>query len=283
VFNLGDLDIPLALRPMTLDSNFRNPYQRSRNRYLDKSDDNTNDAIIEELARAIASLSGDRHQKVNDAFLKRSELDDFVATLFNSDMVDASLPIDPATGNPIEYPDNDFGRRLKAAVALAVNNPDTVFISLGSRGLGGWDDHSGALGDYPSRIQGLFEALEVAAQHMNLMNATNIVINLFGDFGRNVNLNDSLGWDHGNNQNLYTLGGPAIPGRTLGKLVGKTQHIGTPFRNRQFTSPTDDTYQCEPFSIASTIFRYFGVQNPERLTGEPPIDESSAIPTEVIS
>ena len=54
VFNLGDLDIPLAFRPMTLDSNFRNPYQRSRNRYLDKSDDNTNDAIIEELARAIA-------------------------------------------------------------------------------------------------------------------------------------------------------------------------------------------------------------------------------------
>jgi uncharacterized protein (DUF1501 family) len=109
---------------------------------------------------------------------------------------------------------------------------------------------------------------------MRAASADNVVINVFGDFGRNVNLNNSMGWDHGNNQNLYTLGGWGIPGRALGKLVGRTQRIGTPFQNRQFTSPTADSYQCEPFSIASTLFKYFGVQHPEVLTGEPPIDES---------
>ena len=161
-----------------------------------------------------------------------------------------------------------------------MNNPDTVFISLGSGGLGGWDDHSGGIDDYQPRMQGLFEALEAAAKHLREeaaagnASANTVVINVFGDFGRNVNLNNSMGWDHGNNQNLYTLGGSGIPGRVLGKLVGRTHRIGTPFQNRQFTSPTEDSYQCEPFSIASTIFKYFGVQNPEVLTGEPPIDES---------
>ncbi len=143
-------------------------------------------------------------------------------------------------------------------------------------------DHSGALDDYPARIQGLFLALETAAKHMNLVSATNIVINAFGDFGRNVNLNNSLGWDHGNNQNFYTLGGSAIADRALGKLAGRTRRIGTPFQNRQFTSLAVDSYQCEPFSIASTLFKYFGVQNPEVLTGEPAIDESTNVPDEKI-
>ena len=81
---------------------------------------------------------------------------------------------------------------------------------------------------------------------------------------------------------MYILGGSAIPGRALGKLVGRTQRIGTPFENRQLTSPTADSYQSEPFSIASAIFKYFGVQNPEILTGEPAIDESDNVPNEKV-
>jgi uncharacterized protein (DUF1501 family) len=151
---------------------------------------------------------------------------------------------------------------------------------MGSGGLGGWDDHSESLTRYPNRILRLMEALQVASRHMALVEADNIIIKIFGDFGRNVNVNDFQGWDHGNNQNLYTLSGTGISGRTLGKLVGKTQRVGTAFENRQFTSPTDDSYQCEPFAIASTLFKYFGVQNPEVLTGEPAIDESDNVPDE---
>jgi uncharacterized protein (DUF1501 family) len=130
-------------------------------------------------------------------------------------------------------------------------------------------------------MQALMDALEVAAKHMRLAGADNIVINIFGDFGRNVNVNNSMGWDHGNNQNLYTLGGSAIAERALGKLAGTTKRIGTPFENRQYTSPRNSSYQCEPFAIASSMFKYFGVQNPEILTGEPPIDESDDIPNEI--
>ena len=52
--------------------------------------------------------------------------------------------------------------------------------------------------------------------------------------------------------------------------------------NRQFTTPMDDSYQCEPFSIASSIFKYFGVQNPAVLTGEPAMDETDAVANEKV-
>jgi hypothetical protein len=280
VFNLGDLNPSLALRPMNLNENFANPYERNQYWYLDGGAGNTNDLDLEAMARDVGMFNAPRHAKVEESFVKREELEAYIAEHFNEENVEGSIP------EGVEYPDNSFGDKLKAAVSLAVNNPDTVFISLGSGGLGGWDDHSGGIDDYPPRMQGLFEALEAAAKHLRAAadagnaSASSVVINVFGDFGRNVNLNDSMGWDHGNNQNLYTLGGWGIDGRALGKLVGRTQRIGTPFQNRQFTSPTADSYQCEPFSIASTIFKYFGVQNPEVLTGEPAIDESSNVDDE---
>ncbi len=274
VFNLGDLNPSLALRPMNLNENFANPYERHRYWYLDREGEDTNDVALEAMARDVGTLDAPRHAKVEESFLKRGELEEFIDANFNEDMVEGSIP------EGVEYPGNSFGNKLKAAVSLAVNNPDTVFISMGSGGLGGWDDHSGGIDDYPDRMEGLFMALEAAAQHLRAASADSVVINVFGDFGRNVNLNNSMGWDHGNNQNLYTLGGWGIDGRALGKLVGRTQRIGTPFQNRQFTSPTANSYQCEPFSIASTIFKYFGVQNPEVLTGEPAIDESNNVPNE---
>ena len=281
VFSPGDLDIPLPLRPLALDANFNNPYARSNNNYLDVNNDNTNDQKLEDLAQARSNLFP-QFEKVNNAFVKRAELANFIESSFNSEKIMEDLPVDPGTGQKIQYPNTNFGNRLLAAVSLAIKNPDSLFISLGSEGLGGWDDHSDSLTRYPNRIQRLMEALQSASRHMMLMEANNIVINVFGDFGRNVNINDSSGWDHGNNQNLYTIGGADIAGRSMGKLVGKTRRIGTPFKNRQFTSPTDDSYQCEPFSIASTIFRYFGVQNPHVLTGEPAIDESDQVPNELV-
>jgi hypothetical protein len=281
VFSPGNLFIPSNLRPMDLDASFRNPYTRSRNGYLDPQGSDVNDGRLDDLAKLISPLYP-VYQKVNDAFEKRAVLADFIENSFNSAQVEADLPIDPATSQKLAYPDTNFGSRLKAAVSLAIKNADTVFISLGSGGLGGWDDHSGALDKYPGRIQRLMEALQVAAKHLALADAHNIVINVFGDFGRNVNVNDSFGWDHGNNQNFYTLGGSAIEGRSLGKLVGRTERTGTPFRNRQFTTPAAGSYQCEPFSIASTIFKYFGVQNPEELSGEPAIDETASVPNELV-
>jgi len=85
-------------------------------------------------------------------------------------------------------------------------------------------------------------------------------------------LNDSRGWDHGNCQNLYTVGAAtgtagSLPGRELGKIVGETELGVEISKSRLYTKPTESSYQCEPFAIAASVYKYFGVQNPEVLTG----------------
>ncbi len=271
VYELASLNIPLGAKYISLDQNFRNPYDRSNNSAL--GGPGINEDAIEALAR-----SASRHEKflkVREAFTKRKELSEFINASFNAASIDADL-----AGLGISYPNTNFGRRMKAAVSLAVNNPDSLFISMGSGGLGGWDDHDSSLSDYPDRMLDLMTSLEVAVNHINLTNRDNIIINVYGEFGRNVNLNNSIGWDHGNNQNLITLGGKGIPGRTLGKIVGTTERIGSSGVNRQFTSPTSDSYQAEPFSIASSVYKYFGVQNWDVLNDDPPLDENA--PNEAI-
>jgi len=284
IFNGGDMDIPLVLKPVSLDQDLRNPYQRVNNTYVSGQNgtdpallDSSVNTQIENLAQSIASSQNERFGKVVAALNKRSELNDFINGL-DLDVADAAMPFDPDDpATQLVYPDTNFGRRLRAAVNLAANNSDSSFLSLGSGGLGGWDDHDSGVdaNRYPQRVRRLMDALNVAGKHLEALGKTNVFITVYGDFGRNVNLNNSMGWDHGNNQNLYTVSGSGIAGRQLGKIVGKTQRIGQTKVNRQFTSPTDDSYQCEPFSIASMIFKYFGVQNPEVITGEPVIDENA--------
>ncbi len=302
VFKIEDIDIPLTMKPMMLDSKLNNPYKRSKISGFGDPDFSYIDGIIEQLARETSATYNEYAKKIKEAFEKRQELADFVEN--NLTNIDDSLPKSPDSNaqnddsmapnydpdiddnGRLVYPsDNPMAQYLKVAIALAIENKDTVFISVGNGSLGSWDNHSDAIYGYKLRMSRLMTALRCAVKHMywysedttkpqeNRERARRIVINAFGDFGRNVNLNNSMGWDHGNNQNFYTVGGWDIPGRVLGKLVGKTEVFSED--NRLFTRPTADSYSFEPFSIISTVYKYFGVQNPEVITGEPPIDEQN--------
>ena len=294
--NEGDLELPLRLRGLSLDENFDNPYSRSSDHHAVELN-----AIINQVENKVLRT---RFSKVRGGFTLRQQMESLIGNLQTA--IDNPLPTlptnpadnamdidaDPDTGY-LRYPeDNRFSSRLKAAVSLAIQNPDTQFISLGD-GLGSWDDHDSSIQEYAPRMQQLMEALRAAAKHIRYSdtvhggsrNTGNIIINVHGDFGRNVNLNNSMGWDHGNNQNLYTIGGHSIRGRAaLGKIVGKTEVFGSANENRLFTRPTNDSYQAEPMSIAASTYRYFGVQNPTVLTmdaeynpsGDNALDESVA-------
>ncbi|MDH5423582.1 MAG: hypothetical protein OEY29_01140 [Gammaproteobacteria bacterium] len=254
--------------------------------------------------------------------------------------------------NRLEYPANNrFAELLRAAVTLCIHNPDTKLAMVGSPGLGGWDDHNSAMMSYEARMQTLMSAVRAAIKHIKYAiddpaviadrgagpanDTSNIIINIFTDFGRNANLNNSQGWDHGNNQNFYTFGGrplirldPALgeytlspaelslpaadlilpvrnydhssvnqasrtepsavrPAGALGKIVGETSIFGSPGQNRLFTKPLEagdnvdtgsineltygyanpaSSYEFEPQAIASTIYSWFGVTNPDVLT-----------------
>jgi len=282
VFKPGNLSVPLNFKPVALNSNLKNPYQRSNTGASFLYSGTPVDLALETLAQS--TNAGSSNTKVTEAFEKRGEFAAQIASMLDPTVIQTeidnynlTLPVD----GQITYANNNFGNRLKAAVSLVLSNEETVFISLGSGGLGGWDDHSEAMNNYPTRMSQLMNAIQAAVRHMDaaytagISHAHNIIINVYGDFGRNVNLNNSLGWDHGNNQNLYTFGGKAIAGRGLGKIVGRTERIGSSGLNRQYTSPTSDSYQFEPFALASTMYKHFGVSNPQVISGEPAIDETA--------
>ena len=284
MYNIGDISLPLPLRPVSLDNNFNNPYKRIRQTALNTTSncganltDNC-DQLLDTLAKNTSATFAEKYSKVVDAFNKRSELDLFV----RQNLGEGGASITARVPNNAEFT-GSFGNNLKAAVLLAMSNPDTALITLSTGGLGGWDNHDNAITGYAARMQNLMSNLQAAmnmlAQPTNTLTDANgnvivnssparndVIINCWGEFGRNVNLNASMGWDHGNNMNLYTFGGNGLGGRQLGKLVGKTERIGTSGQNRQFTSPTGDSYQFEPMCIASSLYSYFGVLNPERMS-----------------
>lgn len=272
-----DGSLPLTLRGLSLDERFDNPYGRDR--------DDHGVELEALVARIVDGAQRARYARIADGMERRRTMESLVGNLQAA--ADRPLPtpppaadgtldpdVDPTTGY-LAYPANNrFSGRLKAAVTLAVENPDSLFVTVGG-GLGGWDDHNSAIEDYVPRMRQVMEALRVATKHIRYADVAhggtrrtdNIVIKVHGDFGRNVNLNNSAGWDHGNNQNLYTLGGAALrPAGALGKVVGRTEVFGPAKQNRQFTRPTDDSYEAEPLSIASTVYGYFGARNPEVLT-----------------
>ena len=287
VFRNGQLTLAPNLKALSLSSDLENPYQRSRISgagYLEQG--GQVDRLLAALARTTNGQSS--FTRLTEAFSLQDDLAAQMQSLLDPEVIDmlitdynSRLPAD----GQINYGNGTFGRRLKAAVSLALANRETLFISVGSPGLGGWDDHSDALEEFPERMEELMHAIHAAVTHMNAAKndtvapvdfADRIIINMYTDFGRNVNLNNSMGWDHGNNQNLYTFGGRGVPGRNLGKIVGSTRRIGNSRVNRQFTAPAEGSYEAEPFAIASSIYSYFGVENPAVLTGEPALDENVA-------
>ncbi len=295
-----DFTIPLLLRGTTLDDDFDNPFTRNNN-----GSAATMDALVNKVTGAAEQA---RYAGIIDAFALRTFLETKIAALDTANNValnpltDANDITQNGGSATITYPNNSFGNTVKAAVTLAVENPSTLFLSLGGA-LGGWDDHNNGIDRYPGRMANVMQTLQAAMWHIKTSNGTtpggnprtttnNIVINVFGDFGRRVNLNNSQGWDHGNNQNLFSLGGSGLvsagnPGgpasRTLGKVVGTTVRVGDSGTNNQFTNPASGSYEFEPMSVASSVYSYMGVQNPNVVTadpdmnptGDPAIDENA--------
>lgn len=256
-FNKGNLNIDSFLRPAGINENLDNPYARSlpyETYTKDEWDSNPRpsdtafSAILDTLAKSI-----NKETDIQTALEKRALLDNFIEEQNNITIPDG-----------IEYPNTSFAKKLKTAVNILSTNDDTKVISLGGGGLGGWDDHSNAISQYTSRKSQLMEAIEVSLSHLKANNKTNVNIIVFSDFGRNVNLNDSAGWDHGNNQNVFIFGGSDYFNK-LG-IVGETQLKPTESNNRLYSEPTEDSYTFEPYSVAATIYKMFGVTNPEVLT-----------------
>lgn len=129
---------------------------------------------------------------------------------------------------------------------------------------GGWDDHSNSIWQYQDRHNQLIEALDKAVETLKASNNKSINIWVMTEFGRNVNLNNSGGWDHGNQFNLMLFSNSDK--LQMGKIIGETEVYGEN-GNRLYTRPKEGSVSFEPYAIASTIYKLFGIENPELITG----------------
>jgi len=298
-----DYTVPLLLRGTTLNEDLEDAYSRLS--------DGNGAALDAMVAKKLADPAySSRYANVINSDELREELALKIGNIRNAAGALPTVADPDATnlgvgaGSTLSYPANNrYSDRIQAAVTLAVENPGSMYITVGG-GLGGWDDHNNAVDNYRSRMTQLFAALKAAAMHIKYSGTQttgvtgtpgsglarrtdNIIINVFGDFGRRVNLNNSTGWDHGNNQNLWTIGGAGVASaangsalRQLGKVVGRTQRVGDSGTNNQVTEPVGPSYAeggsytFEPMSVASSIYSYFGAQNPQILTADPDLNPS---------
>lgn len=238
-FAPGELKLASYLRPLNIHENLTNPYKRE---------------YEPEITAELDQMAQDMNPEglIKNAFSKRSELEEFINSI-----VDTT----PANAN---YPDNGFARKLQTSINIMSQNPESLIISTGSGGLGGWDDHDNGQ-NFLVRHYQLMQALRSAAIHLKAVDPNgNISIIVMGEFGRGVNLNSAKGWDHGNLQSMYVLRGGKYF-RNLG--VHGTTAVDTSGRvNRLYLKPAEGSYWFEPNAVAASIYRIFGVTNPEVLT-----------------
>jgi len=259
---------PLAgfLKPVGISEELDNPYSRysrdwryytSEERDIPEYNDGEN-GFDAALYAKMDTLAQDHNEagKIKDAFARRASLDTFID--------DISTSVTPELGEDA-YPENNrFADKLETAIKILSKNPDTKVVTVGTGGLGGWDDHNEAR-DYVTRTESLFRTLKSAMAHIKAEGKeANINIMVFGEFGRNVNLNSAVGWDHGNLQNFYVLGGKGYFNHK--GIVGETVLENTGQINRLYLKPENGTYQFEPLSIAATLYKIYGIENPETLT-----------------
>ena len=263
----GREPLPSYLKPVGLDESFSNPYKRGYVRewykYTSQEREIANyrdselgfDPVLDSVMNSTAQ-NHNSNIKIKEAFDKRGSLGEFIDEIADAETPDLGLNA---------YPENSsFAEKIEAAIKIMANNPDTKLITMNTGGLGGWDDHNDAR-NYVTRSEELFASLKSAMAHLEAVGKkNNISIMVFGEFGRNVNLNSALGWDHGNLQNLYVLGGNGY--FTHRGVVGETEVDVTGSINRLYLKPKANTEQFEPLSIAATLYKIFGITNPEILT-----------------
>ena len=262
----GNTSLAGFLKPVGVSEELDNPYSRySRDwRYYTREESeisgyNNNETGFDAALHAkMDTLAQNNNEvgKIKDAFERRASLDTFID--------DISTSATPDLGEDA-YPENNrFADKLETAIKILSKNPDTKVVTVGTGGLGGWDDHNEAR-DYVTRTESLFRTLKSAMAHIKAEGkGANINIMVFGEFGRNVNLNSAVGWDHGNLQNFYVLGGKGYFNHK--GVVGETVLENTGQINRLYLKPKNGTYQFEPLSIAATLYKIYGIENPETLT-----------------
>lgn len=248
-------------KPISLSSGnqggFSNPFYRYQ-KYgsLIGIDPNSYDNL-DETAQLKNSM---RNEKMYNFFNRRVVLKDAIDSLNNISIPTLTFPYPELE----HLQDQGMTGPIKNAVKFLIHNPDTKVVTME---LGNWDDHNAAK-TYVKRSKQLFDALRSAKEHLEAeekLGSINIMV--FSEFGRNVSLNSSKGWDHGNLQNFYVLGGTdyfnhqGIIGETTLVMEEPTRVYMKP--KGRFGIPLEEGVDFfDPRSIAATFYKIYGINDP---------------------
>ena len=131
----------------------------------------------------------------------------------------AANPRQYAARNGAEYPQSQFGQRLKQIAQLIKAD---VGLEVAFADVGGWDTHvnqGGATGQLAQRLDDF--ARSVAALVTDLGDRmSDVTILTMSEFGRTARQNGSAGTDHGHAGALFVIGGSVKGGKVHGKWPG---------------------------------------------------------------
>ena len=127
----------------------------------------------------------------------------------------------PAPG--IDYPNSEFGNRMKQVAQLLKSNlgVETAFTDIG-----GWDTHQNqgnVEGQLAARLRDFSESIAAFWRDMG-DDAEKITLVTMSEFGRTAHENGTGGTDHGHANCMFVLGGNVRGGKVYGRWPGLDNH-----------------------------------------------------------
>ncbi|HEX2781806.1 MAG TPA: DUF1501 domain-containing protein, partial [Gemmatimonadaceae bacterium] len=130
--------------------------------------------------------------------------------------------IDPATyvpANGADYPQTDFGRRLRQIAQLVKAD---VGMEIAFADVGGWDTHvnqGAATGQLANRLDDFGRSVAALVADLGDRMA-DVVILTMSEFGRMARENGNRGTDHGHAGAMFVIGGAVRGGKVHGRWPG---------------------------------------------------------------
>jgi uncharacterized protein (DUF1501 family) len=123
----------------------------------------------------------------------------------------------PAAG--VDYPNSEFGNRMKQVAQLLKSN---LGVEAAFTDIGGWDTHQnqGSVnGQLSQRLRDFSESIAAFWRDMG-DDAENITVVTMSEFGRTARENGTGGTDHGHANAMFVLGGNVKGGKVYGRWPG---------------------------------------------------------------
>jgi uncharacterized protein (DUF1501 family) len=116
----------------------------------------------------------------------------------------------------IDYPDHDFGNKLRFLAEMMRVNPD---VQLATADLDGWDMHDNQQGLFSPLASTMAASLLAFHDHLNAIGRPTTVV-VMSEFGRRIKANESGGTDHGHGGLMMVIGDDVNGGQNFGTWPG---------------------------------------------------------------